>query len=88
MFVDLDDYNRVKLDMVHMPEYTDYVNASYIHVTSVILIFLLLKLVNRYAALPMNLILHINVCKKKVEKRRKLKKIFTPFLKGFYILID
>lgn len=62
MFVDLDDYNRVKLDMVHMPEYTDYVNASYIHVTSVILIFLLLKLVNRYAALPMNLILHINVC--------------------------
>nr|XP_034311646.1 receptor-type tyrosine-protein phosphatase C-like isoform X2 [Crassostrea gigas] len=25
------DYNRVKLDMVHMPEYTDYVNASYIH---------------------------------------------------------
>lgn len=44
MFVDLDDYNRVKLDMVDMPEYTDYVNASYIHVTSVILIFLLLNI--------------------------------------------
>lgn len=25
------DYNRVKLDVVDMPEYTDYVNASYIH---------------------------------------------------------
>lgn len=40
MFVNLDDYNRVKLDMVDMPEYTDYVNASYIHVTSDIFLFL------------------------------------------------
>lgn len=44
MFVDLDDYNRVKLDMVDMPEYTDYVNASYIHVTSDILVFLFLDI--------------------------------------------
>lgn len=79
MFVDLDDYNRVKLDMVDMPEYTDYVNASYIHVTSDILVFLFLILVNRCITSAINLILNINVCWNKWRNVLNLNKYSRHF---------
>lgn len=80
MFVYLDDYNRVKLDMVDMPEYTDYVNASYIHVTSLTFWFSYsLILVNRCIISAINLILNINVCWKKWRNVLNLNKYSRHF---------
>lgn len=95
-FVVIDDYNRVKLDVVDMPEYTDYVNASYIHVTCVILVFLLLNISKQIRSIRYKFnfeykrLLEQSVVRlelgKKVEKHRQLFKIIEQFLKEFYIL--
>lgn len=73
MFVNLDDYNRVKLDMVDMPEYTDYVNASYIHVTSDILVFLFLDISKQMHNISYKFNFEYKRLLEKVEKRLKFK---------------